>query len=330
MLETKPLSITAIGLSNTDFSVLKVATSLLERHENMTVQLLEKEDYQGDIICIDLDNEGGRKFYQEYTYPRHQALLLLTNDSLSDQRNMVLRKPIRVQTLRNSLSDLYSGLFSKPTDKANHLEIAVSAEKVEITKSLFYALLTAKQQQQAYQIYCPPYSPLFVEGKVGMVATSANREMLRKITRGHNPQLRNTQLSNTDFDVLAKGQMIIPLNHLLWSTGLYGSYGQIIPNHSIEEPVRLKAWPNLSRLEFESDHMKLASVMTARAVSLKQIHEKIKVPWSTIIGFYNAAWATDLLITHPGQLPTYTATHKLPAKEGLFAKIANRLKIASS
>jgi hypothetical protein len=67
--------------------------------------------------------------------------------------------------------------------------------------------------------------------------------------------------------------------------------------------------------------------MAARAMTLKQVQEKLQLPWDTIVGFYNAAWATGLIAISPANLPVASG-NKSTDKIGLFAKIANRLKLA--
>jgi hypothetical protein len=329
MSEQTPVTISAIALNNTDSSVLKVAATLLEK-QAIPVQLLEGTDTSGTIIVVDIDTPAGRDFYDHFDNPRQRIMLLLSSDTINDPRNPVIKKPIRVQTLRDVLIDICTGLAPKAKQ-------AMSAEEKTKTiplspptdpnNSLFFLLLKAKQEKQVLQIFCSPYSPLFIDTSKEIVATSASRDTLRKIIQTSSGQLRSTKISSQDFEVLARGQLMIPLNHLLWSAALYGSFGQLIPKHSPDIPVQLKAWPNLSRLEFETDHMKLASIMAARAMTLKQVQEKFHISWDTLVGFYNAAWATGLLTVNPANLPT-VSVKKVADKTGLFAKIANRLRLA--
>ncbi len=326
MSEQTPVTISAVALNNTDSSVLKVAATLLEKHA-IPVQLLEGADTSGTIIVVDIDTPAGRDFYEHFDNPRQRIMLLLSSDTLNDPRNLVIKKPIRVQTLRDVLMDICTGFAPKAKQTLPAGEKIKTATLTDANNSLFFILLKAKQEKQVLQIFCSPYSPLFIDTSKEIVATSASRDTLRKIIQTASGQLRSTKISSQDFEVLARGQLMIPLNHLLWSAALYGSFGQLIPEHSPDVPVQLKAWPNLSRLEFETDHMKLASIMAARAMSLKQVQEKFHLSWDTLVGFYNATWATGLLTVNPANLPT-VSVKKVIGKTGLFAKIANRLRLA--
>jgi len=322
-------TISVVELNNTDHSVVRVAISLWEKQAQIKVKVLENNDTSGAIAIVDYDTEKGKSYYNQFDNAHGHAMLLLTTETLNDQRNFVLKKPVRVQTLKDALSDIYA--FLKPTKNIPASPPAKSTQTAAIANPshppLFFILFKTLQEQQVVQIFCPPSALLFVDGINRIMACSLSQEALRKMIINPTSALKVTKLSAANFEILAKGQMIIPLNHVLWTAALHGSYGQLLPEHAAEVPVQLKAWPNFSRLEYEPVHMKLAALMTAQALTLKQIEQKTQLPWETIVSFYNAAYSTDLIIVNPDNLPIATTRKSSPAKLGLFAKIANRLKI---
>jgi len=323
------LSISCVELNTIDYSVLKVATGLLEKM-SVQVDLLAQGDTSGNILVVDVDSEPGKQFYQKFNPSRAHTLLLLSSDALNDNRNLILRKPMRVQTLKDVLYDIH--LESAPKKKAElevKADVNAPVKKFDPQNVLFFLLLKAMEEKQVLQIFCHPYSPLFVHAEQSIVATSSSRDVLRKITHSLT-DIKSTKLSASDFEVLAKGQLIMPLKNLLWSAALYGSQGQIIPFHSLDVPVRLKAWPNLSRLDFDPEHMKIASLMAAQAMSLKQLAERTKLPLATVIGFYNAVFIMGLVLINPNKNSAQHASAPAePEKIGLFSKIAQRLKLAT-
>lgn len=330
------VTISVIELSSTDCSVLKVAITLLEKNR-LKVHLLGKENTTGTLVLVDFDTPSGKDFYRQFNYTRHRAMLLLSTETLNDPRNLVLKKPLRVQTLKDVLYDLYLDL--NPQLKVG--QATTSSEKVEtssnlpannpvnLQNNLFLVLFKALQEQSIIQVFCSPHSPLFVNTISGIMASSISNETLRKIMVSQSQTFKSTKLSSADFEILAKGQVIVPLNQVLWNAALYGSHGQLIEGYSLEVPIQLKAWPNFSRLDFEPDHLKLASIMASKALALKQIQLQTHLSWEIIIGFYNAAVATNLIVINPANLPTAATAKSAPVKASLLAKIANRLKIAS-
>lgn len=316
MSEQANVNISVIELSQTDCSVLKVAIGLLEKNE-IKARILNKGDTSGSIVLVDFDTPAGKEFYSQFKNGRSRTLLLFSNDTISDPSHFVLKKPIRVQTLRDVLYDAYKGLtvqtptFVKSTRQEDKKTVLIP------NKNLFSVLLKTTQDQQIVHLFCPPHSSLFVDTVNGMVASSVSRNTLRQLIINQPTSLITSKLSSSDFESLAKGKLIMPLNFVLWTAALYGSHGQLIPGHSMDVPVQLKAWPNLSRLDFEPEHMKLASIMSSQALTLKQIEQKSKLPWNTIVNFYNATYAIGLIVIKPANLPIISH-QRTPIKVGLL------------
>lgn len=332
-MSAQTMTISCIQFSDTDYSVLKVAVNLLLKNK-IPVSLLEKGDTRGKIFVVDIDSPEGKSFYAQFDYASHHSLLLLSNEMVNDQRNPVLRKPLRVQTLRDVLYEMIVDQMPEMTKQQNPVMAKINTvvaggvtAPTDASKTLLYALLQARREKQVMQVYSPPHPALYVEPIQGVIATSASRDILRKITRS-SAAVAIKVLSQTDFDILARGQQILPLTHVLWSAALYGSGGKLIEGHSIDTPIQLIAWPNFSRLEFEPEHMRLASMMTLRPTSLREIHEKTKFPMDVICSFYNAAMAINLISVKPVTNKVVKAVAE-PKKRSLFTKIATRLKIAS-
>jgi hypothetical protein len=328
MSENKSIHISSVELSDTDYSVLRVAVKLLTEKSDIEFCLLEKGNMSGLIIVVDVDASSGNAFYSQFDYANNRTLLLLSTKIFTDHRSVVLKKPVRVQTLRDTLYDITMSLFSHFTTKVVSPPAVTTSPLLGKQETLFSILLKVKQENLVIQAFCSPYPPLFINAPQKIVATSASREIIRRIIRTPPGAITSTKLSNSDHEALARGQVILAFNNILWSAGLYGSQGQLIRGHSPEIAVQLRAWPNLTRLEFDHDHLKLAAVMTQHALTLKQVEEKTKLPWETIVGFYNATWATDLVLINPKGLPTVTVPLK-SGKTSLLAKIAQRLKFVS-
>jgi len=329
--------ISYVALSNTDYSVLKVASGILAKNHKLPNKLLERHDTTGNIVLVDMDTPEGQLFYESFDYARNRLLLLLSQENVNDQRNYALKKPIRVQTLKDMLQELCLDLQPKPLQLSTKPEVSEGAlsplsstPQTDPEKLLFFILVKARAEREVAQIFCPPHSPIYVNALEDIVATSASRDVLRRIIQDTAGHIKSTRISASDFEVLAKGQRILPLSHVLWSAALFGSQKHLMDKHSADSLVQLKAWPNFSRLEFEPMHMKLASMMASQPSTLQQIQERTQLPWEFIVGFFNATCAAGLINSSPVELPQKTRNVQKPVvKAGLLAKIAQRLKLAS-
>ena len=326
MSEQTTIEISTVALTTTDKSVLKVAINLLNKSE-FVASLLAENDLSGQIIIVDMDTEEGKKFYQNFNVNKSQVLLLLSHDVLQEHQHAIFRKPVRVQTLRDTLDDLSQEVLAKPLNtKEIQQSSKSSAKHVDLKDSLFFTLLQIHQNKTICQVFCHPHPALYVNAEQGIIATSASRKILREITHNYSHPIISKTISNSDFEILAKGQMILPLKNILWSAALFGSHGQLLEGNSDDVPVQLNAWPNLTRLDFTPEHLKLASNMAGQVTSLKDVIVKTQLSREVVIGFYNAALVTDLININPQKVLT-TSKHEKTAKIGLFNKIASRLKL---
>jgi len=331
MPEDKIMSISFVALSTTDSAVLNVASNLLEKND-IQACLLAEADRTGTIVVIDIDDEAGAQFFKDFDYAGNRQVLLLSSKGVYNQRHEILQKPVRVQTLKDALIDIHTRLYREiPAKNSFVMPAEVSSNQdCDIENTLFHHLLQIKKNQSIVQLFCPPHSPLFINAKENIIASAASKEVLQAITHDYTGNIKTTQLSEADFTVLARGQRLLSLDNIMWESALYGSQGQLIAGHDKQQVVTLRAWPNFPRLEFSTEHMRLAACMTGYSLSLAQVEQKMNLPWATIAGFYNALWATDLIIQ--GKADTAAPpepVQKSEKKTGLFSKLAQRLNLSN-
>ena len=329
------LKVSPIELSNTDHSVLKVALGLVVKSQ-ITAELLPLQDNTGNVLIVDVDKPEGKTFVASFKPSKQCTLLLISSEMMEEHYHQhFLHKPIRVQTLKDMLIDIKEELNTPRNFQAStgtlKTEPSEKTDSFNPTKNLFFTLLDVQKTKKVVQIYCPPHSALFVNSVDGVVATSATKETLWKITHLLNTNINSLQLSEADFGVLAKGQRIIPLKNILWTTALYLSQSEIAaPNVTIHTPIQLKVWPNFSRLDFEPEHMQLTTLMTAKPITLEQAAQQTNLPESFVIGFFNAIWVMDLVTINPQPITSVKSNQKSTVKSSLLQKIANRLKLKSA
>lgn len=327
------LKVSPVALSNTDLSVLKVALSLIIKTK-VEAELLN--DHSGNVFIVDIDKPEGKQFYTDFTPSKQSVLLLIASNMVEEHYNQhFLHKPIRVQTVKDILIDIKQEMNSPRSNvrpSSSHTDNQENSQhKFTPNTNLFFTLLKTQKEQKVVQIYCPPHSALFVNGIDNVVATSATKEALWKMTHLLNTGINSLQLSAADFAILAKGQRIISLKNILWTTALYLSQSQIAaPGVTKQTPVLLNMWPNFSRLDFEPEHMQLTTLMTRQAISIEQAVQQTRLPESFVIGFFNAIWVMNLVTINPQQTNTPSSLPKVPIKSGLLQKIANRLKLKNT
>jgi len=316
------INISAIALDASESMVLRVSLGLLET-AGVKTSALNKGDHSGNIIIVNVDNPEGRNFYQAFKAKKNQVLLVLSSESVNDTKNVVLRKPVRVQTLKDVLLDLCTEKSKTLFDSYKTQTKAPSSPD----KNLFFILLESRDEKKIRQIFNPPFPAIYVNGFDNVMAFSGSKDNFRKMMQAPPNQLEIKSLAWADFNSLARGQIITPLADSLWTAAMFGSQGQIVQGHSPDSPILLKGWPNFSRVEFDSQHMQLTSIMSKQVLTLNQLQAKTQIDYNKIVAFYNALWSANLIQISPTHKPVKTDVKKPAAKKmGLFSKIASRLR----
>lgn len=79
------------------------------------------------------------------------------------------------------------------------------------------------------------------------------------------------------------------LEAFLWKLALYTYRGLLPEGTNVQEPVYLRYWPNLTRLEPVPNGMRIASLWCRQPVSLASLIGMLKIPQKQVFAFYVAA-----------------------------------------
>ena len=326
----KPLRISPIALDSTNRKVLKVAVDLIN-DEGIASLLLPDGSPHGHLLVIDASNPAGRQALQEAS--EGQVKLVLSDTRLEGKNLIWQAPPVRVADMQELLSRICLRMKAsfasqevlsqaaagqhnasegsaptasegtargsdrqpkaEPASKAEETAPGPEASRGGQARTLFHALLNAKQQQDCYRIGYDEHR-LLVGGHNGTVAATSEQD-IKAIMQAPFKQVRVEQTDIIAFAKEAQQMNISPLDSLLWQTGVEYSDGQLLAGHDMRQPIRLKAWPNFTRNGFRQSHFKLAAIMARQPISLKDLRKEAGVPQGEVVSFYNAAYAVGLI-----------------------------------
>jgi len=86
-------------------------------------------------------------------------------------------------------------------------------------------------------------------------------------------------------------------NALLWMAMLWAARGRVPEGTSLDAPVRLVGWPNMTRLLLFPHCLRIAALWAERSVSLLETARLLGVPQRFVFSFYTAADALGLVET---------------------------------
>lgn len=112
----------------------------------------------------------------------------------------------------------------------------------------------------------------------------------------------------------------------LWKVALWTSRGRIPNGTSLSTPVRLRRWPNLTRLHTTPNCMRIATLLIDEARPLRVVAKVLNIPQRHVFAFYTASHALGLVNAAGEASANASATPGQKHKEhSLLSRILKRL-----
>lgn len=305
--------ISSPGLTDHDQIALQTAIKLLFR-DGQTFESLDEDVHHAHLLVLDGDNAHGKSALAQSL--KGQVKVVFSSTPKVGANVIAVKKPVRVALLTKLLSKLFTKMQIQILQRA----------KSRQNETLFHVFLKAKENKQILRIGCPHYPDLLIDGLNRSMATSTDFDEVRELFQVPIGQLHIEKLSSNEFSEHTHGLNITTLHNLLWMAGIECSGRNLLPGHSLNSPVKLRAWPNFTRNDFKPDFLKLAAILARQAVTLSKLSEMTNIPEQDVVSFYNAAYAVDLIERNVTEQKSPVTQREIqPEKTSLFAKIAQRL-----
>mgnify|MGYP000278811241 CR=1 FL=1 len=130
------------------------------------------------------------------------------------------------------------------------------------------------------------------------------------------------------------GAIARPLDGLEWELALWASRGRLPRGTGLDHPVRLKSWPNLTRLAVPPEAMRIAGLWSRGDLSLRETVATLGAPQRYVFAFYSACAALghveQIIAAQPAAEapPTTEAVEDAPVPpptRGLFKRVLGKL-----
>ena len=134
-----------------------------------------------------------------------------------------------------------------------------------------------------------------------------------------------TELAALEETIKRDAERTYDMEALIWTTSLLTSRGRLSRNADLTQPLRLRHWPNLTRVEHFPHVMQIAAAWQQNAGTVFDVSDWFDIPQRYVIAFYNAAHTLSLFGVE--RTPSPQAEEKpAPRKNrGLFSRLLKRL-----
>ncbi|MFC1749225.1 hypothetical protein ACFL2V_10510 [Pseudomonadota bacterium] len=299
-----PLIISSVGLNDSDEKTLLAAIKHT-KSQGITCRYLGSDRTEGHLVVIDIDSDTGNSALKSLRPGQVKLAFTTDRNKISGKNIVTIAKPLKeqiVNALFLRIANKLDGLLrqkqapqSTPENNATeNSSNSVAAERKKET--LFHVLLDAKKKLQTISISIDNTPPLLINGVGNSTATEMNAEDLRNMLAMPSSNVKINDIEVSDIPTASNAVMTVAsLDASLWTAGIMWRPATLIGNVDLETPVRLKAWPNFTRNNFFSEHLKLSAALAVRPISLQKLHSMTEIPLEEITCFYNAAFAVGLI-----------------------------------
>lgn len=136
----------------------------------------------------------------------------------------------------------------------------------------------------------------------------------------------NTKEASLVEDEVAKADVQAEGEALLWELALLTAQGRLPHEVDVHKPLALRHWPNLTRVTWLPDGVRIAALWHERPSSLNETVEVLKVPQRHVFAFYSGAAALGLIdhnVVVKRSLGRLLGKHKL---RSVFSSLLKRLR----
>ena len=310
----KPMQVLTIGMDERKQAVFRTAFRL---HQTEHYQLLEDKNQQPDLILIDVDGASGWHLAElcQRQYPNTPLLALTIQPTNNPHGLPVLQKPLRVETLFPKLRELIKQpvpaavaaalVQQRPALQPPVLPKAPLAtgiqqiERFDPNAGLLGQVLTLFRQKQ-HVVIGDFQQPLFILlSEAGVILLLQPLHKIKEACLDANGPLPQ-QILPPEQQFLSGPR--VKVQALLWQIALWSARGRLILSITPDTPLRLRHWPNLTRLAQIPNAVRISAFLARTPVSLRLTHRMLGIPLSDIIDFIAATYAIDLL-EDPAELP---------------------------
>lgn len=327
------LTLHPVGLNEEEKKILSVAMNVLLAC-GCGVRFSEKLT-DDTVAVIDVDSDEGRIFYESTNDGLPHRTVVIAGDDRIYHASGLIRKPLRVQTLRNVLSELSgqeesqdSSHYDAGYTNTDAVQPAPLNRRSLPNDSIFYALVNAVANEQYLEISSKSGQyQLLVHGPTRHVYTNLSPKAVEQAVKLAADDMQIAMLDEFAFMKQARGLVSIRIEKLLWKADESGALGYPPVNYDRQAGFRLTDWPRFDVKHIKPQYLTLSAIMTRQSMTPESLAQMTGIGVDTIFDFYHAAQACGLLEKHEPQ-EEVKMVEQAPPVRMLVARIAKKLGLS--
>lgn len=297
--------------------------------------LLAEDPSQANILLIDIDTQEGRRLAQHdlNSTPVNSVVVVISANRAHPENVLFLQKPVSPSALSSILEHAIERLLTHELASVTTVQQAAEPARPGHDHSTRVAGVALAMDDRAFNHYlfqsdnttdgCATFQPdnyLFgamlqarrlaramgkpVEIRWDLPAVKVDASSRCACTGMTDKVLRSVALTRIRFHLVTLDHNTTArhactaaeaLDPLLWRLAIWTSRGRLIEGTSGDTPVRLRHWPNLTRLLATPHAMQIVPLWLSGQWSINDTARKLMISASDIHVFHTACMALELI-----------------------------------
>jgi hypothetical protein len=302
-----PVTVLTAGMDERKLALLRLAFRM---HAALGYRLaVDAADAQPDLALVDIDGEGW-PLWQRFRQAHPQLPAAIVSAAPPERAPAaILKKPLRVEQLFPLLRELqekpvadtaWSPPSAPPPKPSARPARPAVIERFDPASGLLGQACLLQRQRQDALILADDEPIVAILGSRNEARPLCGAARLREICQIDAAAILPTPLTRAPLPAEAPA---CPLKPLLWQLAIWSARGRLIRQIQADTPLRLRHWPNLTRLAPIPDALRVSALLCRSTVNLRVIARLLRIAPADLFAFLAAAHCIGALdIPQEGKL----------------------------
>ncbi|PIT53715.1 hypothetical protein BHC44_02010 [Snodgrassella alvi] len=339
--KVKTAYVLLVNVDDRQTAMLRMAFKM---YNSVNYQLIQPEDdVQPELILVDGDAADGEAVWQKVKKKYPDAVVVFFGRNSPSFTAPYLMKPIRFDTLFQHLRNLQQGngvwladnkaAAEKETaseqvvsntaqqehNAADHSQQAVTVVRFHTNGTLLGMVQKLAQQTEDTAILFENKPVLIVFPSVEKVLLAVESDALQQLCMQTDVEWQIKAVPASAPTAQLHDKAKLTLQACIWQLSIWTARGRLIDPITPDTIIKLRAWPNMTRMAYLPESMRLSAFLVRTPVALNTLYKLLPVSLEDVLNYIAATYSIGSLIieqplTHSAaqQEKAMTLTRKTP------------------
>ena len=314
--KVKTAYVLLVNVDDRQTAMLRMAFKM---YNSVNYQLVQPEDnLQPELILVDGDADDGEELWHKAKKKFPDAVVVFFGRNSPSFTAPYLMKPIRFDTLFQHLRNLQQGNGVWLADKAaaqketanekaesavhqtnntpEHAHQSVTVARFHTQGTLLGMVQKLAQQSEDTAILFDNKPVLIVFPSVEKVLLAVESDALQQLCMQTDAEWQTKAVPASAPTAQLHDKAKLTLQSCIWQLSIWTARGRLIEPITPDTVIRLKAWPNMTRLAYLPEAMRLSAFLVRTPVALNTLYKLLPVSLEDVLNYIAATYSIGALI----------------------------------